>query len=87
MAQEVTYRSKHDIRREILTLVTESPQKPTHIMFGVMMSYPQLKTYEQYLTSCGLVHIDEHTGTWNATENGKKWLKHANAMKDLEALA
>lgn len=82
----IVYRSKHDIRRDILALVSNGPMLKTRVMGIANMSFPQLKAYEQHLTERNLLKVNEG-GLWQITENGKKWLKHANAMKDLEAVA
>ena len=71
MAQELSYRSKQEIMRDILGLLSV-PRKPTHIMYEAKLSYPQLRLYRKDLTSRGLVV--ENNGLLTITNDGKKKL-------------
>lgn len=59
MAQEVSYRSKHDIRLEILSFISTGPKIKTHIMYKAKLSYPMLQTYLANLTEQGLIKETE----------------------------
>jgi len=68
------YRSRTDIVSQVLEAANGGATK-TKIMYKAFLSYAQLKEYLGVLVENGLLHFDQKTGEYKATEKGLKFLK------------
>src|SRR5919199_116193 len=72
MRQPSIIRSRQEIIHEILAALEKSDLPRTKIMYRASLSYTQLKYYEDYLRSNGLVLEDD--SQWTLTQKGKRYL-------------
>jgi predicted transcriptional regulator len=69
------YRSKIEIMSQILQMANGHSAAKTRLMYGVFLSYEQLKEYLGILVQSGLIELLEDTQTYKTTEKGLKFLK------------
>lgn len=85
------YRDRHQIIREMLTLLETGPEErrtKTGIMYVTYMSYPQLCEYIEFLISVDWIELD---GKYYAiTRKGKgklRLLEHLNSLLPVESFS
>jgi predicted transcriptional regulator len=66
------YRSRDEIIHEILSLLADSPQMKTRIMYRAYLSYGQLRFYAGHLIEKGL--IEQRTNMLSLTDKGRAYL-------------
>ena len=75
------YRSKIEIMSQILQMANGHSAAKTRLMYGVFLSYEQLKEYLGILVQSGLIELLEDTQTYKTTEKGLKFLKLLEYME------
>lgn len=76
------YRSKGDIARDILEILSEGPQTKTTVMYKAFMSFAQTKQYQTWLEDAGLIAIDAD-GRWSLTDKGARYAKALQKAEDI----
>jgi predicted transcriptional regulator len=73
MRPPTAIRSRQEIIRDILIALEKLNLPRTKVMYRASLSYTQLKYYEEYLQSNGLIVITEDE-LWMPTQKGKRYL-------------
>lgn len=76
------YRSRTDIVANILQVAEEGAIK-TRIMYGALLSFPQLKEYLELLIENGLLQLKVEDGKYYTTSKGGRFLR---TYKEIGAL-
>jgi len=80
-------RSRLQIYLDVLRVINNGVQKPTHIMYKCNLSWVPLKEVLESLMAQGLVMKGEskHRKTYEITEKGKEVLRYFDKAKELIA--
>lgn len=81
--EDVKYRSRNNIIRDILDAANGDSPTRTKIMYKAYLSFGQLKEYLSVLTDNGLLSYDTHTQIFKITEKGLRLLGAYNQMHDM----
>lgn len=68
---------------QILEIANGGGVTKTKIMYGALLSYPQMKEYLILLTDKGLLHYDEDVRTFKITEKGLWVLDKCSQIDDM----
>jgi len=79
-----TNRNKYDIFAKMLKTCEEGVSK-TNLMYDARVNYPVLQAFLNELISTGLIEVNktEKRKIYLSSENGRKYLRHYNSMKEL----
>lgn len=78
---ESKYRSKEEIRRQILEFVKGESHTKSDIFYAIRLSYPQIDEHMPWLTAYELLTVKDNTYT--ITQKGRKYVDALRKAEDI----
>ncbi len=74
-------RTKRETIADMLSVLSEKPRKPTHLLYKANLSHPRMKKLLEELEESGLV--EQKNDLINITEKGRRFLAQYRRAQEL----